>query len=173
MNQVTLTTEQLESSVDAPDFPDGFTWLNANRPYSLKDFRGKLVLLDFWTYCCINCMHIIPDLKKLEAKYPEELVVIGVHSGKFTNEKDAAQIRQAILRYDIRHPVVVDEDFRLWSAYEAKAWPTVALINPNGKVIGVNSGEGVFDLFDGIISQAIAHFDKKGELKRSPLVADT
>src|SRR5678810_1179159 len=72
---------------DAPEFPGALQWFNIDRPLSLKELRGKVVLLDFWTYCCINCMHVIPDLKKLEAKYSKELVVIGVHSAKFENEK--------------------------------------------------------------------------------------
>src|SRR5690242_13678782 len=99
---------------DAPEFPAGVQWLNTDRPLSLRELRGKFVLLDFWTYCCINCMHIIPDLKKLEAKYPNELVVIGVHSAKFVNEKQSNNIREAILRYEIAHPVVNDSDMTIW-----------------------------------------------------------
>src|SRR6185436_1030734 len=101
---------EYEGKVNAPDFPEGMEWLNTDRPISLRELRGKVVLLDFWTYCCINCMHVIPDLKKLERKYPNELVVIGVHSAKFTNERDTDNIRQAILRYEIEHPVVNDKD---------------------------------------------------------------
>ena len=97
--------------VRAPEFPEGMQWLNTDRPLRLADLRGKVVLLDFWTYCCINCMHIIPELTALEKKYARELVVIGVHSAKFQNEGDVANIRQAILRYEIQHPVVNDRDF--------------------------------------------------------------
>src|SRR3954451_9189063 len=79
---------EYEGKVNAPDFPEGLQWLNTDRPISIRELRGKIVLLDFWTYCCINCMHIIPNLKKLEKKYPDELVVIGVHSAKFTTEKE-------------------------------------------------------------------------------------
>lgn len=161
--------EIFEGSVSAPDFPAHLTWLNTDRRFSLRDFRGKLVLLDFWTFCCINCMHIIPDLKKLEEKYPQELVVIGVHSAKFTNEKDTEQIRSAILRYEIRHPVVNDNDFEVRESYGAYSWPTLVLINPNGRIIAVRSGEGIFEPFDAAIRQAIQYFDKKGELKRAPL----
>ena len=80
------------------------------RPDPLKDLRGKIVLLDFWTLCCINCIHTLPDLAKLEKKYANELVVIGVHSAKFDNEKDTESIRKAILRYEISHPVVNDAE---------------------------------------------------------------
>ena len=85
-----------------------FEWLNTTRPISLADLRGKFVLLDFWTYCCINCMHMLPELKKLEQAYPNELVVIGVHSAKFESEQDTENIREAVLRYEIEHPVVND-----------------------------------------------------------------
>ncbi len=104
-----------QPSVHAPEFPEGLEWLNTDRPLRLKDLRGKIVMLDFWTYCCINCMHIIPDLKRLEKKYPNELVVIGVHSAKFTTEKESENIRQAILRYRIEHPVVNDRDMVVWT----------------------------------------------------------
>ncbi len=128
-----LPTETLDGGVNAPEFPGGLDWLNTSAPLRLKDLRGKFVLLDFWTYCCINCMHILPDLRKLETKYNQELVVIGVHSAKFKNEKDTGQIRQAILRYEIRHPVVNDAEFEVWQSYGANAWPTLVLINPLGK----------------------------------------
>ncbi|RIK70467.1 hypothetical protein DCC62_22610, partial [candidate division KSB1 bacterium] len=99
--------------IKGPDFPPELEWLNTGRPLSLKELRGKIVLLDFWTYCCINCMHVLPDLKYLEEKYAgRPFVVIGVHSAKFTNEKEAAHVRQAVLRYEVEHPVVVDQDYQ-------------------------------------------------------------
>ena len=122
--------------VNAPDFPKGMEWLNTDHPISLKELRGKVVLLNFWTYCCINCMHVIPDLKKLEAKYQNELVVIGVHSAKFTGEKETQNIREAIMRYELVHPVVNDKDMRIWDAYGVHAWPTMVLIDPAGKIVG-------------------------------------
>jgi thiol-disulfide isomerase/thioredoxin len=158
-----------EGRAPAPDFPAALEWLNTAHPLSLADLRGKIVLLDFWTYCCINCMHIIPDLKKLEAKYAKELVVIGVHSAKFQNEKETANIREAVQRYEIEHPVANDKDFLIWKSYGARAWPTLVLINPNGKVIGGHSGEGIYDLFDQVISATVKHFDAKGELDRRPI----
>jgi thiol-disulfide isomerase/thioredoxin len=96
---------ELAAAGSAPEFPQGFTWLNTEKPLSLRALRGKIVLLDFWTYGCINCLHILPDLKKLERKYPNELVVIGVHSAKFANEGEGSNIRNAIMRYNIEHPV--------------------------------------------------------------------
>lgn len=162
----------LEGNTMAPDFPQDLDWLNTERPLSLAELRGKIVLLDFWTFCCINCMHVIPDLKKLEEKYPNELVVIGVHSAKFTNEQGSEAIRQAILRYGVIHPVVNDKDFQIWSSYGVHAWPSFVLINPNGKVIGVHSGEGIYEPFDQIIGKAVEYFSAKGELKPGPLELD-
>ena len=151
--------------VRAPELTGGTGWLNTDRPIYIKDLKGKVVLLDFWTYACINCMHVIPDLKRLEAKYPYELVVIGVHSAKFTNEKDSDNIRQAILRYGIEHPVVNDSEFRIWRSYGVKAWPTLVLINPEGYVAGSVSGEGHYELMDKVIGALI----KDSEIDRTPL----
>ena len=111
----------------APELEGGTAWLNTGKPLSLKDLKGKVVLLDFWTLCCINCIHIFPDLAKLEKKYANELVVIGVHSAKFENEKNSESIRKAILRYDLKHPVVNDADQKIWNAYDCSSWPTLVL----------------------------------------------
>ena len=167
-----IPPEAMLGAINAPEFPEGLEWLNTSRPLTLREFRGKFVLLDFWTFCCINCMHILPDLKRLEQKYQQELVVIGVHSAKFANEKDTGQIRSAILRYKIEHPVVNDADFRIWNAYAARAWPTLALINPAGKIIARRSGEGVFEPFDALLRTAIPFFEARGQLRRSPLELD-
>src|SRR6202049_4171437 len=121
-----------EGEASAPEFPSGLEWLNSPAPLTLRQFRGKFVLLDFWTYCCINCMHLVPDLQKLEQKYSKELVVIGVHSAKFENEKQSSQVLEAILRYGIHHPVVNDDNLDVWKLYSIEGWPTLVLINPEG-----------------------------------------
>ncbi len=155
--------------VRAPDFPAGFPWLNTQKPLSLRALRGKVVLLDFWTYGCINCMHILPDLKRLEAKYSNELVVISVHSAKFEAESNASAVRNAVLRYKIEHPVLVDQKMRVWSEYAVKAWPTLVLIDPTGRVAGQVAGEGHYNRLDATISQLIAGAKKRGELSQTPL----
>ncbi|MBI3951401.1 MAG: redoxin domain-containing protein [Acidobacteria bacterium] len=160
---------EYEGKVNAPEFPGGMEWLNTDRPIQMKDLRGKVVLLDFWTYCCINCMHVLPDLKKLEHKYKNELVVIGVHSAKFTTEKDTDNIRQAILRYEIEHPVVNDKDMTIWRQYSVHAWPTLYLIDPLDKVIGYASGEGIYEPLDQLIGKVVQEFDKRGLIKREPI----
>src|SRR5437762_11261837 len=160
---------QERARVRAPELSGGRGWLNTDKPLSLAALKGKVVLLDFWTYGCINCMHIIPDLKKLEKKYPNELVVIGVHSAKFENEKDTENIRRIILRYEIEHPIVNDADFAIWRAYAVDAWPTRFLIDPAGYVIGKLSGEGGYEALDQVIGETIADFRKRGELNEAPL----
>jgi len=143
---------------NAPEFPKHMEWLNTDHPLTLHELHGKIVLLDFWTYCCINCMHIIPDLKKLENKYADELVVIGVHSAKFLTEQGTDNIRQAILRYDLEHPVVNDKDFKIWKSYGANAWPTLVLIDPRGDIVLKRSGENIYDALDQKIGQLTTQY---------------
>src|SRR5229473_2944825 len=160
---------QERARVRAPELSGGRGWLNTDKPLSLSALKGKVVLLDFWTYGCINCMHIIPDLKKLEKKYPNELVVIGVHSAKFENEKDTENIRRIVLRYEIEHPIVNDADFAIWKAYDVDSWPTRYLIDPAGYIIGRLKGEGGYPALDKAIADTIAEFRKRGELNEAPL----
>ncbi|HEX8236220.1 MAG TPA: thioredoxin-like domain-containing protein [Abditibacteriaceae bacterium] len=160
---------ELSSAVNAPEFPSGFTWINTEKPLSLRALRGKIVLLDFWTYGCINCMHILPDLKKLERKYPNELVVIGVHSAKFANEGEGGNIRNAVMRYNIEHPVLVDRDMRVWNSFGVNAWPTFVLIDPAGNVVGQVAGEGNFGVLDSTISRVAKQFRQSGKLNVTPV----
>jgi thiol-disulfide isomerase/thioredoxin len=127
-----------------PPFPSGLTWINTAGPLELSDLRGKFVLVDFWTYCCINCMHILPELGKLEHAYADELVVIGVHSAKFEAERDSKNIVEAVRRYNIQHPVINDADHRIWDRFGVSAWPTVILIDPEGYAVWGTSGEITF-----------------------------
>ena len=149
--------------------PEGVTWLNTAGPLELSDLRGKFVLLDFWTYCCINCMHILPELAKLEEAYPRNLVVIGVHSAKFATEKDTQNITEAILRYKIGHPVINDAEHAVWDRFGVEAWPTVMLVDPEGYAVWGRSGETTFDEIDSVLKQAIPYYRKQGLLDETPL----
>lgn len=153
----------------APDFdrPD-LTWFNVERPLMLSDLKGRLVVLDFWTFCCINCFHVQPTLKKLEESFPGELVVIGIHSPKFDHERDPGVVAQAIARYDITHPVVHDPQMRLWQDYGVRAWPTLVFISPDGYVIGQLGGEPHPDLLLQGIGDMARQFFARGELKPRP-----
>ena len=143
-------------------------WLNTD-PLTLKKLRGKFVVLDFWTYCCINCHHILPVLKKLEEKYPNEIVVIGVHSAKFEEEKDTENIRDAILRHDIRHPVVNDHDHFLWNSFGVNSWPTLTVIDPEGFFVAINRGEIDFESLDGFFKNCIPYYEKTELLDKTPI----
>jgi thiol-disulfide isomerase/thioredoxin len=155
--------------IAAPSLDGGVEWLNTQGEITLKDLRGKIVLLDFWTYCCINCMHILPDLKYLEKKYANELVVIGVHVPKFENEHDTENIREAILRYDIEHPVINDANMTIARKYAFSSWPTVVLIDPQGKVVGSLSGEGNRETLDNVIGKLVDFHRAAGTLDESPV----
>jgi thiol-disulfide isomerase/thioredoxin len=157
------------NSRPAPEFPKDSEWLNVAKPIRLKDLRGKFVLLDFWTYCCINCIHILPELKKLEKAYPNELVVIGVHSAKFEGERDTKNIEEAILRYEIEHPVVNDPDHQIWDTYSVSSWPSIWLIDPEGNAVGQNSGEFKFELVDTVLKQALPYYRENKTLDTTPL----
>jgi thiol-disulfide isomerase/thioredoxin len=166
---VLLFAQNAAAQTPAPELAGAKSWLNTAKPLTLAELKGKVVLLDFWTYGCINCIHIIPDLKKLEAKYPNDLVVIGVHSGKFTNERQTENIRKIILRYGLEHPVANDADFKIWEAYGVEAWPTQVLIDPNGDLALKTTGEGQLNLLDKKIGETVAEFRANGKLNETPI----
>lgn len=154
----------------APDFPENFEWINTDEPLSASKLRGHVVVLDFWTYCCINCMHTLPTLAHLEEKYKGKPVVfIGVHSGKFFTEQDAKNVKNAVARYEIRHPVVVDKEMHIWSKFQVSAWPTIIVIDPTGTVIYKKSGEGQKNEIDDTIEVLLQSHAEKGTLAKSPL----
>jgi len=167
--QGVFMSAQERTRVRAPEITGGRGWLNTDKPLSIAALKGKIVLLDFWTYGCINCMHIIPDLKKLEAKYANQLVVIGIHSAKFKNEKETENIRRIILRYEIEHPVYNDSEYAVWQNYGVRAWPTQVLIDPAGYIVGGVSGEGNYDVIDQAIAKVVEEFRSKGLLNEEPL----
>lgn len=160
--------------VRAPEFPEG-DWLNSDRAFRLSDFGGRILILDFWTYCCINCMHVLPTLKKLEERFPKEVVVVGVHSAKFENEKITGNIRAAILRYKISHPVINDPDMFLWQEYGVRAWPTLVLVDPEGYVVGAIPGEPEYESLEKIVMTLIEDHRGAGTLLPAELssVLDT
>jgi DNA-binding beta-propeller fold protein YncE len=111
---------------------------------------------------------VLPQLEELERRFPDTLVIIGVHSAKFTAEMDSANLRQAVLRYDIRHPVVSDPDHIIWGQYAVSAWPTLVFVDPDGKYIGSHAGEFDPDAFAEIINHIIEAFDREGKMNRTP-----
>ncbi|NHC22004.1 redoxin domain-containing protein [Nocardioides sp. IC4_145] len=150
--------------VRAPELV-GRGWLNTDGPLHLADLRGRFVLLDFWTFCCINCLHVLDELKPVEEKHAGELVVIGVHSPKFVHEADPDALRAAVERYSVTHPVLDDPELVTWQAYTARAWPTLVLVDPEGYVVGQYAGEGHAHAIDALLTELVAEHRAKGTLQ--------
>ncbi|MCP4964132.1 MAG: redoxin domain-containing protein [bacterium] len=167
IEQPAIVEQSFAGTVPAPEFPVDLDWLNIAAPLQMGSLVGKVVVLDFWTYGCINCIHIIPDLKRLEEEYAAELVVIGVHSAKFLNEGATDNIRQIVRRYGIEHPVVNDADFQIWQTWGAQAWPTVAVVDPAGNVVGTHAGEGVYETIQPVIESLVTEFSDS--IDRNPV----
>jgi DNA-binding beta-propeller fold protein YncE len=164
--------EPEQGPIAAPSLDGAVGWLNVAAPISIAQLRGKVVILDFWTYGCINCLHILRDLKTLEARFPDELVVIGVHSPKFTNEKDNDNLKRILVRYEIEHPVANDANHQIWRRYGVQAWPTRVIIDPAGNLVGTAMGEGNLDGFISAVRTVVRVFNEQGAIDRSPLALD-
>jgi thiol-disulfide isomerase/thioredoxin len=147
----------------------GLQWFNTAAPISIASLKGRIVLLDFWTEGCINCIHIIPTLKRIEQAYPDQVAVIGVHSPKFANEKQAASVEDAIQRYEIHHPIVHDPTMSIWQAYGVEAWPTLVIVGVDGTVLGKVSGEPDPDRALKAIGELVADASTAGTLKPATL----
>ena len=158
-------------TVRCPEFPAGLTWLNTSRPLTVAgDLRGRVSVLDFWTYCCINCMHVLPVLKRIEARFATEPVaVIGVHSAKFLSERDPLNIRRAMERYGVEHPVVVDPDHDIWQRFSVKAWPTLVLVDAEGYVRETLPGEAGEASLAAHIERLVKEGRDKGVLASAPI----
>lgn len=141
-------------------------WLNVSRPVTANDMKDKFLLLDFWTYGCINCMQIAPDLEKLEETFGDKLLVLGIHSAKFKGEQDSARILSAAKRFGLNHPVVNDSDFAIWKSFGVEAWPTLVLLGPDGSEISRYSGEGHREDLKNDIEKNIASIPAATESKK-------
>ncbi|WP_332603331.1 NHL domain-containing thioredoxin family protein [Arthrobacter sp. S2(2024)] len=152
----------------------GRGWLNTGgKALDLEALRGKIVLLDFWTFCCINCLHVLDELRPLEEKYSDVLVTVGVHSPKFEHEADPVALASAVERYEIHHPVLDDPELATWKAYTARAWPTLVVVDPEGYIVAHLSGEGHADGLAVLLEELVAEHEAKGTLHRGdgPYVA--
>ena len=161
-----------ENYTSAPSLDGGLAWINTGGPDAairLDDLRGKFVILDFWTYCCINCIHVLPELKKLEQAYPNEVVVIGVHSAKFAAEQDSRNIEEAVMRYEIEHPVVNDADHVIWRKFGVNSWPSFRVIDPRGNLVAGASGELTFEVLSGFLDRYLPYYREHGLLDESPV----
>ncbi|GAA2872191.1 redoxin domain-containing protein [Pseudonocardia halophobica] len=149
--------------VRAPELR-GRRWLNTGG--EAPDLRGKIVLLDFWTFCCVNCLHVLDELRPVEEEFADVLVVVGVHSPKFAHEGDPKAVEAAVERYGVHHPVLDDPDLAMWDAYAARAWPTLAVVDPEGYVVAQMAGEGHAHGLAVLIRELVAEHTAKGTLRR-------
>ena len=156
--------------VRAPAFPTNLDWINTGgEALTLEGLHGKIVLLDFWSYGCINCQHVIPQLRELEHRYQSEVVVIGVHSGKYTAERETERIRSAARRLGAMHPIINDRQYRIWRSFAVRAWPTLVFIDPTGAVLGSHAGEFTAEMLAPLVERLIATHDPAGEINRQLL----
>ena len=152
----------------------GRDWLNTGgQDLSLAGLRGKVVLLDFWTFCCINCLHVLDELRPLEQRFADVLVTVGVHSPKFAHEADPVALAAAVERYGVHHPVLDDPDLTTWKQYAVKAWPTLVVVDPEGYVVAQLSGEGHAHALEVLLDDLVREHEAKGTLHRGdgPYVA--
>lgn len=145
-------------------------WLNVERPVTADDMKGRIVLLDFWTYGCVNCIQIVPDLTYLEEKFGDKLLIIGIHSAKFKGEQGDDRILAAAQRFGLKHPVINDSDFSIWDAFKVKAWPTLVLLDGNGTEISRYAGEGHRNEIEADIARSVATIQSS---KALPAIAKT
>ncbi len=145
----------------------GVAWLNTAGPITLKELRGKIVVLDFWTFCCINCQHMLPTLAKIEEKYKNEVVVIGVHTPKFPAEGETSNVRAKVHEYGIKHPIINDADQTIWHRFGVESWPTLVVIGPDGKPLAKQGGEVPFEALDTYLAKLIR--EHKAEINDTPV----
>ncbi|MEZ0092640.1 NHL domain-containing thioredoxin family protein [Streptacidiphilus sp. EB129] len=153
--------------VRAPELVGAGGWINTGgKTLTLAELRGKIVVLDFWTFCCINCLHVLDELRELEEKHRDTLVIVGVHSPKFVHEAEHQAVVDAVARYDVRHPVLDDPELATWKQYAVRAWPTLVVIDPEGYVVAQHAGEGHAHAIAALVDELEAEHAAKGALRR-------
>lgn len=160
--------------VRAPELIGKGGWLNTgDRQYTLSELRGRIVILDFWTFCCVNCLHVLDELRELEEKHRDTVVIIGVHSPKFVHEAEHQAVVDAVERYEVHHPVLDDPELATWKQYAVRAWPTLVVIDPEGYVVAQHAGEGHAHAIEKLVEELEAEHGAKGTLRRGdgPYVA--
>lgn len=160
--------------VRAPELIGKGGWLNTGgQQYTLADLRGRIVVLDFWTFCCVNCLHVLDELRELEEKHRDTVVIIGVHSPKFVHEAEHQAVVDAVERYEVHHPVLDDPELATWKQYAVRAWPTLVVVDPEGYVVAQHAGEGHAHAIAKLVDELEAEHTAKGTLRRGdgPYVA--
>ncbi len=148
----------------APEFASGI-WINSE-PLTLQELRGRVVLIEFWTFGCYNCRNTLPSVKSWDARYHDKgLTVVGVHSPELEDEKKLENVRREVASLGIRYPVVTDNDYATWKAYRVGAWPTIFLVDKGGRVRWSHVGEGAYDETEQLIQKLLAEDNKQSANK--------
>lgn len=147
-------------------------WLNSSRKIESSDLKNRVILLDFWSYACVNCLNMIPEIKKLETEFGNRLTVIGVHSGKFNNEKNDESIKKAIIKNDVSHLVVNDSEFKIWNGFKISSWPTFVLIDAKGRVVKKYDGKISAEDLRKDIKKLISKYKYRLNNERLPIVLE-
>ena len=149
------TEYKSSQSAAAPELAAG-EWINSE-PLKLERLRGRVVLIDFWTFGCYNCRNTLPSIKEWNHRYREKgLTIIGVHSPEFDEEKNVENLRRQVSSLGITYPVVTDNDYKTWNAYKVEAWPTIFLLDKRGRIRWMHVGEGAYDETERLIQQLLA-----------------
>jgi thiol-disulfide isomerase/thioredoxin len=147
--------EVAEVTGQAPNFKGISNWHNSG-PLNMSDLRGKVVMVNFWTYGCYNCVNTLPHVTKLHAKYKDKgLVIVGVHTPEFPFEKSTGNVQAALKRHGIQYPVAQDNDSATWGAYGNRYWPAQYIVDQNGKIVYFHAGEGAYDEIDRTIQNLL------------------
>ncbi len=155
VSRATPITVAAATQATAPDFTGISNWFNSN-PLNIADLRGKVVLVDFWTYGCVNCVNTLPHVTELYAKYRDKgLVVVGVHTPEFPCERSPANVQAALKRHGITYPVAQDNDSRTWDAYRNQYWPAQYIIDQSGRIVFQHAGEGRYDEIDRTVARLL------------------
>ncbi|MEU1160198.1 NHL domain-containing thioredoxin family protein [Streptomyces sp. NPDC005921] len=167
MSDTSPAPTRRRARVRAPELVGKGGWLNTgDRQYTLADLRGRIVVLDFWTFCCINCLHVLDELRELEERHRDTVVIIGVHSPKFVHEAEHRAVVDAVERYGVEHPVLDDPELATWKQYAVRAWPTLVVIDPEGYVVAQHAGEGHAHAIARLVEELEAEHEAKGTLRR-------
>ncbi|MFG3294882.1 NHL domain-containing thioredoxin family protein [Streptomyces sp. NPDC048179] len=160
--------------VRAPELIGKGGWINTgDKQLGLAELRGRIVIVDFWTFCCVNCLHVLDELRELEERHRDTVVIIGVHSPKFVHEAEHRAVVDAVERYGVEHPVLDDPELATWKQYAVRAWPTLVVIDPEGYVVAQHAGEGHAHAIARLVEELEAEHEAKGTLRRGdgPYVA--
>ncbi len=167
MNDDVPASRRARARVRAPELVGKGGWLNTGgEQLSLAGLRGRIVVLDFWTFCCVNCLHVLDELRELERRHADTLVIIGVHSPKFVHEAEHQAVVDAVERYEVHHPVLDDPELATWKQYAVRAWPTLVVIDPEGYVVAQHAGEGHAHALETLVTELEAEHEAKGTLHR-------